>query len=230
MTTPAFASSPLYTLDSINALLTRLPAGSRRKEEDVTQIQLLSAKLSILQSSTPLSGFTNTRSVQPASRNASTNRNTDDKEQREGADAQQQQQQLDLTETRVELVDCYLRQGNLILGESEAVQVVAACKKVVKLFPPSKPTTGTSPAVPETDTTPNTISRPPSNSVTSSAAEPAVYSSVHHSLRWSRAYDRALSALLEIDTQRGITGRVERWRGMRDRLRSTQAVDRGMGE
>lgn len=222
MTTPAFTSSPLYTLDSINALLTRLPStSSTGKEGEETRIQLLSAKISLLQSSTPSTSI-HARSIRSA--NDSTDvRSGGQKQGREGADTEQQ---VNLVETRLELVDCYLRQGNLVLGESEALQVIATCKKIIKLPPPSKPLPGTTPPVPESRTT---ISTPPSSSSINSdgpalalTSETTSHTTPHHLVvRWSKAYDRALSALLEIDVQRGITSRAERWRGMRDRLRST---------
>jgi hypothetical protein len=231
MTTPAFTSSPLYSLDSIDALLTRLPrTSSRQKEGEETRIQLLSAKLSLLQSSIPPSTSATARNVQQTiHRNVTAIADDDDDEERRGADAlqrQQQHQQLDLTETRCELVDCYLRQGNLVLGESEALQIVATCKKIVKLPPPlSKPTTtGTTPLVPESRTatskTPTSASTHSAEPSSASSGGPVIHPTSIQPLRWSRAYDRALSALMEIDTQRGIVGRAERWRGMRDRLRS----------
>ncbi|KAJ9120106.1 hypothetical protein QFC22_003004 [Naganishia vaughanmartiniae] len=226
MATPTFTSSPLYSLETVNALLKRLPStSSTQKDEEETRIQLLSAKLSLLQSSTSPSGSTLARNGQPAA--ASREVGSDEKEDRKRAETQQQQQQLDLTETRCELVDCHLRQGNLVLAESEALQVIATCKRIIKLAPTMKPTTGTtsppsSPAIPQSRTaTPSSSThsgRYPSFASDSRTVESQTPYHLDR-VRWTRAYDRALSALVEIDTQRGITGRVERWRGMRDRLR-----------
>lgn len=39
---------------------------------------------------------------------------------------------LDLCETRLELIECLLRDGQVVEAESEALQVTAGCKKVFK--------------------------------------------------------------------------------------------------
>ncbi|KAJ9092058.1 hypothetical protein QFC19_008832 [Naganishia cerealis] len=205
MSVPPFVSSPLYDVQTIDALLARLPRVAGPKEQE-TRKHLLAAKVSLLSQSAP--PYAVLRAASAATGKHAQGRDTlnpDASGSNSHLLARDSDRALDLCETRCELVACYLSKAEMVLAESEALQVIAQCKKVVKL-PARSSLEQDTPASHSTTTTSGPNLPPPPQTAQQSV----------HAARWIRAYTRALSALEEIDTQRGIGSRAERWRKMRE--------------
>lgn len=99
---------------------------------------------------------------------------------------------LELCEARLELIACHLHDKEIIPAESEALQILALCKKISK----------------------STRTRHPSDA----PLESANLSDRDTRARCLRTQIRALELLYDIDEERGITARAARWRETRGRL------------
>ena len=99
---------------------------------------------------------------------------------------------LDLCEARLELVSCHLHDKEILLAESEALQILAACKKISN-------STRTRPCPDDT-------------------AQNANLANEDTTIRSLKFQIRTLDYLHDIDKERGITARAARWRDTQSRL------------